>query len=183
MRTSTSSTRRPSRVLAPPGAGAGCPGSGSRGSWRTSRRRVRSSRTEHDGRSAGIGELYAINLTPRVGPGPRPSIAARQTTELARLGYREAVLWVVPGNDRARRFYESESGATTRTTRDEVFGVAFLRCDPAPVATSGPGVPRTTRDNATPVAMLRTRESGATDRRRPTLGTHSRSPRTHPRAG
>ena len=46
------------------------------------------------------------------------------TAELVGLGYREAVLWVVPQNDRARRFYESEGWRDDHVRRDdEVFGV------------------------------------------------------------
>ena len=45
------------------------------------------------------------------------------TAELAGLGYREAVLRVVPQNDRARRFYESEQWRDDHVHReDEVFG-------------------------------------------------------------
>ena len=64
---------------------------------------------EHDGRVAGIGELYAINLDPQVwGRGFGRALLRDVTAELAGLGHREAVLWVVPQNDRARRLYESE---------------------------------------------------------------------------
>ena len=46
------------------------------------------------------------------------------TAELAGLGHVEAVLWVVPQNDRARRFYESEAWRDDHVRReDEVFGV------------------------------------------------------------
>ena len=64
---------------------------------------------ESDGRVAGIGELYAINIDPEVwGRGLGRALLRDMTAELVALGYREAVLWVVPQNDRARRFYESE---------------------------------------------------------------------------
>ena len=85
---------------------------------------------EHDGRVAGIGELYAINLDPQVwGRGFGRALLRDVTAELAGLGHREAVLWVVPQNDRARRLYESEDwrddqyDATTRSS-----GWSFLRC-------------------------------------------------------
>ena len=80
---------------------------------------------EHDGRDAGIGELYAINLDPRVwGRGLGRALLCDMTAELAGLGYREAVLWVVPQNDRARRLYESEEWRDDHVHRDdEVFGV------------------------------------------------------------
>jgi ribosomal protein S18 acetylase RimI-like enzyme len=80
---------------------------------------------EHDGRAADIGELYAINLDPQVwGRGLGRALLRDVTAELAGLGYREAVLWVVPQNDRARRFYESEGWRDDQVRReDEVFGV------------------------------------------------------------
>ena len=60
---------------------------------------------ENDGRAAGIGELYAINIDPEVwGRGLGRALLRDMTAELVGLGYREAVLWVVPQNDRARRF-------------------------------------------------------------------------------
>ena len=83
---------------------------------------------EHDGRAAGIGELYAINLDPQVwGRGLGRVLLRDVTAELAGLGYREAVLWVVPENDRARRLYESERWRDDQVRReDEVFGVVVL---------------------------------------------------------
>ena len=80
---------------------------------------------EHDGQAAGVGELYAINVDPQVwGRGLGRALLRSVTAELAGLGYREAVLWVVPQNDRARRFYESEQWRDDHVHReDEVFGV------------------------------------------------------------
>src|SRR5919107_604708 len=44
--------------------------------------------------------------------------------ELARLGYTEAVLWVLPANRRARRFYEIAGWVATDSRRTtEVLGV------------------------------------------------------------
>ena len=55
----------------------------------------------------GAGELGAINVDPdHWGTGAGRALLAAAHEELARLGYREAVLWVLPGNRRARRFYE-----------------------------------------------------------------------------
>ena len=94
---------------------------------------------EHDGR-AGRGELYAINVDPQVwGRGLGRALLRDVTVELAGLGYREAVLWVVPQNDRARWFYESEEWRDDHVRReDEVFGVDVpemryrrRRCRPA----------------------------------------------------
>jgi hypothetical protein len=55
------------------------------------------------------------------GPGRLPASA-----ELARLGFAETVLWVLPGNARARRFYETAGGVADGASRSgEVFGVAI----------------------------------------------------------
>jgi ribosomal protein S18 acetylase RimI-like enzyme len=55
----------------------------------------------------GIGELYAINVDPaHWGTGAGRALLVAAQAELARLGFDEAVLWVLPGNARARRFYE-----------------------------------------------------------------------------
>jgi ribosomal protein S18 acetylase RimI-like enzyme len=80
---------------------------------------------ENDGRAAGIGELYAINVDPQMwGRGFGRALLRHMTAELAGLGYQQAVLWVVPQNDRARRFYESEGWRNDHLRRDdEVFGV------------------------------------------------------------
>jgi ribosomal protein S18 acetylase RimI-like enzyme len=97
---------------------------------------------EHDGRAA-VGELYAINLDPPVwGRGFGRALLRDMTAELAGLGYREAVLWVVPQNDRARRFYESEEWRDDHVRReDEVFGVVVPEMRyRRPLPTSCPGV-------------------------------------------
>ena len=98
---------------------------------------------EHDGRVVGIGELYAINLDPQVwGRGLGRALLRDMTAELAGLGHLEAVLWVVPQNDRARRFYESEEWRDDQVRReDEVFGVVVPEMRyRRPLPTSGPGV-------------------------------------------
>lgn len=54
----------------------------------------------------GAGELYAINVDPaHVGQGIGRSLLERVVDYLTELGYAEAVLWVLPTNDNARRFY------------------------------------------------------------------------------
>ena len=63
----------------------------------------------HGGGDDPLGELYAINLDPdywRQGLGRR--LIRHVTSELVRLGFPRAVLWVEATNDRARRFYEVE---------------------------------------------------------------------------
>jgi len=73
----------------------------------------------------GAGELAAINVDPdHWGTGAGRALLAAAQTELARLGHLEAVLWVLPGNHRARRFYEVagwEDDGARRTS--EVLGV------------------------------------------------------------
>ena len=64
---------------------------------------------EHGGDDPTRGELYAINLHPgRWRQGLGRQLIRHVTSELRRLGFRRAVLWVEATNDRARRFYESE---------------------------------------------------------------------------
>jgi ribosomal protein S18 acetylase RimI-like enzyme len=72
-----------------------------------------------------IGQLYAINLDPEVwGRGLGRALLRVATDRLRELGYVEAVLWVVPDNQRARRLYESEGWSDDDLRRDdEVFGV------------------------------------------------------------
>jgi ribosomal protein S18 acetylase RimI-like enzyme len=75
--------------------------------------------------SPGTGGLYAINIDPdRWGRGHGRTLLARAEAELASLSYGEAVLWVLPGNARARRFYEAAGWATDGAERTaEVLGV------------------------------------------------------------
>ena len=97
---------------------------------------------EHDGLAAAVGELYAINLDPHVwGRGLGRALLRDVTSELAGLGYRQAVLWVVPQNDRARRVYESEGWRDDHVRRDdEVFGVVIPEMRyRRPLASSDPG--------------------------------------------
>jgi GNAT superfamily N-acetyltransferase len=74
---------------------------------------------------ADVGQLYAINLDPDVwGRGLGRALFNVATDRLTALGYVEAVLWVVPDNERARRLYESEGWSDDDLRRDdEVFGV------------------------------------------------------------
>jgi GNAT superfamily N-acetyltransferase len=73
----------------------------------------------------GAGELSAINVDPdHWGTGAGRALLGAAEAELARLGYQEAVLWVLPGNRRARRFYEVAGWVADGAERtDEVFGV------------------------------------------------------------
>jgi GNAT superfamily N-acetyltransferase len=73
----------------------------------------------------GAGELSAINVDPdHWGTGAGRALLAAAHVELARLGYQEAVLWVLPGNRRARRFYEVAGWVADGAERTaEVLGV------------------------------------------------------------
>ena len=75
----------------------------------------------------GAGQLYAINVDPdHWGTGVGRALLAAAQAELARLGYTEAVLWVLPGNARARRFYEVAGWADDAAQRTgEAWGVEF----------------------------------------------------------
>jgi RimJ/RimL family protein N-acetyltransferase len=71
------------------------------------------------------GELYAINVRPdRWGSGVGSALLAAVHAGLAGLGYRSAVLWVLPGNQRARAVYEHVGWRPDGAERTaEVFGV------------------------------------------------------------
>jgi GNAT superfamily N-acetyltransferase len=52
------------------------------------------------------GEVFAIYADPGAwGTGTGRALMASTVTELTRLGYADAILWVLDANDRARRFY------------------------------------------------------------------------------
>jgi ribosomal protein S18 acetylase RimI-like enzyme len=74
---------------------------------------------------ATSGELFAINLDPdHWGRGVGRALLQRATDELAALGYDDAVLWVLPENDRARALYESEGWtADGGIATEEILGV------------------------------------------------------------
>ncbi|MEM9615620.1 MAG: GNAT family N-acetyltransferase [Actinomycetota bacterium] len=74
---------------------------------------------------AAGGELYAINLDPdHWGTGAGPALIDAGLRALVDAGFGEAVLWVAPGNARARRFYEREGWVADGAERtDEVLGV------------------------------------------------------------
>jgi GNAT superfamily N-acetyltransferase len=59
------------------------------------------------GRAGETGEVYALYVSPDWwSTGTGRSLMAAALTALSEAGYRRAVLWVLAGNDRARRFYE-----------------------------------------------------------------------------
>lgn len=75
--------------------------------------------------SPSCGQLYAINLDPdHWGHGIGRALLRRATDALLAMGYQEAVLWVVPENQRARSLYESEGWfADGGLSTEEILGV------------------------------------------------------------
>lgn len=74
------------------------------------------------------GELWMINVLPamwRHGVGSK--LMAVATERLADRGHTRAVLWVVEGNSRARRFYERLGWAADGASKVEWFGGAPIR--------------------------------------------------------
>ena len=71
--------------------------------------------------SAQIGELYAINIHPTSwGRGIGRALVRDVAEKLQQIGFSSAVLWVVPGNSRARSLYESESWCADGMSRQDV---------------------------------------------------------------
>jgi len=72
------------------------------------------------------GELYAIYVLPtHWGTGVGRALIQAGEDRLRELGHREAVLWVLEDNPRARRFYERAGWTRDGTKRPiEVFGVS-----------------------------------------------------------
>jgi len=75
----------------------------------------------------GAGELYAINVdSDHWGTGAGRALLEAAQAELDRMGFTESVLWVLPGNARARRFYERAGWAADGAEKtSEAFGVSF----------------------------------------------------------
>jgi ribosomal protein S18 acetylase RimI-like enzyme len=73
----------------------------------------------------GAGELFAINVDPaHWGTGAGRALLEAAQDELARLGFAETVLWVLPANARARRFYERAGWVSDGTEQTvDAFGV------------------------------------------------------------
>jgi GNAT superfamily N-acetyltransferase len=78
------------------------------------------------GEPAGCGELHALNVDPdHWGVGVGRALLDAACAALAGLGFREAVLWVLPGNDRARRLYARGGWQPDGARRtQQVLGVA-----------------------------------------------------------
>lgn len=68
----------------------------------------------------GTGQVYAINLEPSAwGTGLGRELLRAASDELHAMGFAEAVLWVVDGNARARRFYEIAGWAWDGAAQDD----------------------------------------------------------------
>ena len=73
----------------------------------------------------GVGELFELDVDPaHWGRGTGRALLAAATAALAGLGLDEAVLWVLPGNARARRLYEAAGWVAEGSERDvQVMGM------------------------------------------------------------
>jgi ribosomal protein S18 acetylase RimI-like enzyme len=74
---------------------------------------------------AAEGEVYALNVEPSAwGQGAGRALLIAGMDHLRAAGFAEAVLWVHPDNERARRFYEAAGWhAEGAQRREEIFGV------------------------------------------------------------
>jgi ribosomal protein S18 acetylase RimI-like enzyme len=80
-----------------------------------------------DRQHPGRGELWMLNLAPEAwGTGLGRLLLEAATAHLGALGYAEAVLWVLQGNARARRFYEAAGWYADGTARREDMGGAVI---------------------------------------------------------
>jgi ribosomal protein S18 acetylase RimI-like enzyme len=74
---------------------------------------------------AAEGEVFALNVHPEVwGRGHGGALLAAGEHALAEAGFETAILWVHPGNRRARQFYESAGWTCDEVEREqEILGV------------------------------------------------------------
>ena len=74
---------------------------------------------------ATVGELYAINVDPGDwGSGLGAALIDRGVAALSQFGFTQAVMWVHPGNERARRFYAARGWIDSEVERQQsVLGV------------------------------------------------------------
>jgi ribosomal protein S18 acetylase RimI-like enzyme len=80
--------------------------------------------TPQDEESEGVGELYAIYVEPSLwGRGIGRDLCGAAEAALRGGGFREAILWVLEDNPRARRFYEASGWRTDGMRAIEILGV------------------------------------------------------------
>jgi GNAT superfamily N-acetyltransferase len=80
-----------------------------------------------DGVPGGLGELFAINVKPSWwGKGVGKLLLAAAHGDLRAEGFGAAILWVLPGNDRARRFYEAHGWSADGETREVTMAGAAI---------------------------------------------------------
>lgn len=85
-------------------------------------------RSRDDDRAPDTGELHGIYVHPRAwDTGTGRALMERAVEELRALGYREATLWVLGSNERARRFYETAGWHADGATKVEHRGDLELR--------------------------------------------------------
>lgn len=81
---------------------------------------VRPSRDEEA--PPGTGEVVSIYVRPEAwGTGAGRALMAAAVDELRALGFTDAILWVLEGNERARRFYEAAGWTLDGAEKDEVW--------------------------------------------------------------
>lgn len=82
-------------------------------------------RVPDGGTFRGLGELYSLNVDPdRWGAGVGTALMGHVHAALRAAGHAEAVLWVLPENERARRFYQHHGWAPDGVVQtDTVQGV------------------------------------------------------------
>jgi len=69
---------------------------------------------------AGQGELCALYVEPDCwGRGVGRALASAARSDLARLGFAKAVLWVIAGNARAHRFYRADGWTPDALQREQ----------------------------------------------------------------
>jgi ribosomal protein S18 acetylase RimI-like enzyme len=73
-----------------------------------------------DDAAPGTGELWAIYLRPDTwGTGAGRLLLGEAVARLREAGFEQATLWVLTGNERARRFYEADGWSSDGTERTE----------------------------------------------------------------
>jgi ribosomal protein S18 acetylase RimI-like enzyme len=81
-----------------------------------------------DGAPPETAELYAIYLNEAVaGSGVGRALMQQATDDLRQRGYRQAILWVLEGNTRARRFYESAGWSADGASKTDTIQSLVLR--------------------------------------------------------